>query len=1260
MQYSEYHSSKSRSKFNAKGTEHVHSLWNDTSKNSRRKKQQQKKQKKKQLVKRTYFFFFDLTTIIISFIYSFHWGIHPGNKSLLLMVGITMERSLIVTNSPVHISPSLFSLSLSLSLFLGGIKMKAKIIFLLLILCTCKWCDASQQTNTDQVVNVYASRIGTTIGNSVDFFKTTRAEPHEARAEYGVLMTQNMAVVLSCPLTSKGTIHEHYSVQITDIEFKEWSNILKDNFYSEFNILGRWLYLPLGRTGNGKTEVFLHRKILFTMKNGKIIDVSASAETIKFSNNLKLTFTYSCEAVDVTKKRYIDSFTNESQNLLLGDVMLRILLRCSTTSKTPIEDEDSIFASIFVRSGAGWKLLASEVFRKTNSGTFLCALGGVGVHCVCFIILWDGVAHDKWYSCDKYTAVLLFQMCYGAGGFASGYFFMGNGLQPQKKRMWLKCLFVNYFAVTSPLLLIHITNLFQLLVIGELNGNNLKSISLTLISYMLIGFPLLFAGTLLGRHFSSGAVEKTSPHANQVPRIVPSPSNKLLRPKIMFIVSGVVPYAVMFGSYNTYLKVMFLLQPSVPSTHPALPTFFFFFVTVCQSLIGTFTLLNAENHRWKWISFGLGCACSVYFLAHSVVFYIISIGSFNVFVFQLYMIYSAGFIFFATGRTGKLHETCSQTPTNRRNKVLPFLLLLRKYLITLKSQQPQKPSCMSLVFALWTSSTTCCTLKVQMHYGTSCGITEDKLYARFPIPFATEKLSIRINSTRLFATDGLGSNEKDVNEEVVKSSSRLKLSLELDTFGCKSFPPNSDTPSNSHTHRYNLQSKPFQPRSDYVVAYLDSNGFHITPVSTIQQFTPLLDDGCSSATLSHLGDDSTPVSQPNPGQVNAKPQREFLKQRSDMLGKDAMTAKEIHVCGLNSEESISLRHQLSSLTLETANVNIPHISKEQIENSLFPPEVYCGKGDHSTIVRRFASHYSVEQRVRVDEPFTTEKEVVTILLKLSFFMHGVWVSFNCPQFKGLGDSLRGIVLAHFFFSEDGRIARTELNSLFPVAEHRRYIKEILETVAALNTEEVDPSKRRWKLNRAPGAAMAQAEWQKICSYLPTEMPKQQESWKLALSRSNALAAMVNAGKTPSLFGGMNTGDAGRRHDNPARTDTVDLITHTLRNIFLKNGVLTKEALKSKLLEERRVKYPTATPQMMQLAIQSNVQQLTNTTWVLKVPIIINTIVSLNSFTSSQLMEALSKRLPNNTIPENVVKQVTMEVTTFKGEQIYVVKTGVGS
>eukprot|EP00796_Vickermania_ingenoplastis_P004237 gene4237-3061_t len=1212
--------------------------------------------------------------------------------------------------------------------------MKAKIIFLLLILCTCKWCDASQQTNTDQVVNVYASRIGTTIGNSVDFFKTTRAEPHEARAEYGVLMTQNMAVVLSCPLTSKGTIHEHYSVQITDIEFKEWSNILKDNFYSEFNILGRWLYLPLGRTGNGKTEVFLHRKILFTMKNGKIIDVSASAgKPSKFSNNLKLTFTYSCEAVDVTKKRYIDSFTNESQklNLILNGVCCLVMLCCvfyfvvQPLRKTPIEDEDSIFASIFVRSGAGWKLLASEVFRKTNSGTFLCALGGVGVHCVCFIILWDGVAHDKWYSCDKYTAVLLFQMCYGAGGFASGYFFMGNGLQPQKKRMWLKCLFVNYFAVTSPLLLIHITNLFQLLVIGELNGNNLKSISLTLISYMLIGFPLLFAGTLLGRHFfkwSRG--KKTSPHANQVPRIVPSPSNKLLRPKIMFIVSGVVPYAVMFGSYNTYLKVMFLLQPSVPSTHPALPTFFFFFVTVCQSLIGTFTLLNAENHRWKWISFGLGCACSVYFLAHSVVFYIISIGSFNVFVFQLYMIYSAGFIFFVAIGGGSISFVAAsllihimyrqrnrkdgQTPTNRRNKVLPFLLLLRKYLITLKSQQPQKPSCMSLVFALWTSSTTCCTLKVQMHYGTSCGITEDKVVGTYSVylspslsssmhvfqyPLRQRNCPYESNSTRLFATDGLGSNEKDVNEEeVVKSSSRLKLSLELDTFGCKSFPPNSDTPSNSHTHRYNLQSKPFQPRSDYQWVSHHSR-------INYSAIYPSLDDGCSSATLSHLGDDSTPVSQPNPGQVNAKPQREFLKQRSDMLGKDAMTAKEIHVCGLNSEESISLRHQLSSLTLETANVNIPHISKEQIENSLFPPEVYCGKGDHSTIVRRFASHYSVEQRVRelmsrcqilplnvimdsvaCPQESTTEKEVVTILLKLSFFMHGVWVSFNCPQFKGLGDSLRGIVLAHFFFSEDGRIARTELNSLFPVAEHRRYIKEILETVAALNTEEVDPSKRRWKLNRAPGAAMAQAEWQKICSYLPTEMPKQQESWKLALSRSNALAAMVNAGKTPSLFGGMNTGDAGRRHDNPARTDaqltpqdqqTVDLITHTLRNIFLKNGVLTKEALKSKLLEERRVKYPTATPQMMQLAIQSNVQQLTNTTWVLKSvgdpavdryrPIIINTIVSLNSFTSSQLMEALSKRLPNNTIPENVVKQVTMEVTTFsKGEQIYVVKTGVGS
>jgi transmembrane 9 superfamily protein 3 len=41
-------------------------------------------------------------------------------------------------------------------------------------------------------------------------------------------------------------------------------------------------------------------------------------------------------------------------------------------------------------------------------------------------------------------------------------------------------------------------------------------------------------------------------------------------------------------------------------------------VTVCVAVVGTYFLLNAENHRWQWASFGAGASTALYVFAYSL------------------------------------------------------------------------------------------------------------------------------------------------------------------------------------------------------------------------------------------------------------------------------------------------------------------------------------------------------------------------------------------------------------------------------------------------------------------------------------------------------------------------------------------------------------------------------------------------------------------------------------------------------------------
>lgn len=560
----------------------------------------------------------------------------------------------------------------------------------------------------------------------------------------------------------------------------------------------------------------------------------------------------------------------------------------------------------------------------------------------------------------------------------------------------------------------------------------------------------------------------------------------------------------------------------------------------------------------------------------------------------------------------------------------------------------------------------------------------------FQYPLRDKNRPYEGNQIQLSCTDGIHSTEQPKKDELIHPGSRLRMSLTLDTFGSKSF---SLSNNSSTAYRYNLQSKPFKLRSDYVVAYIDRDGLHFSPVSSIQQFTPLLNDNNPQASLDENEIEELSMKQSSERQMD-RSQREQLRQRSDMLGRDALTTKKVQVFPLGSPESLDIRASLAAHTREASQGRLQQVPRDHIENCLFPPDLYGGKEDHAApaIVRRFASNFPLEQRVRelmlrcqilplnviirsVSSNYETasEKEVLGVLFKFCIWMHGVWVSRECPLFKGVCVTIRGVVLLDFFMSPDATVSRSKLNALVRSSTNRKYIKEILDSLATLNNDP-DPEKRRWKLRYASDDAHTQMEYKNVASFFPNDIAHLKSWITQKCSKRNELVEAMNAGKSISIFsGGLDVQHSqqpvNRKEITLSAQDQkiVDAISSNIRAILIEYGVLSRETLKAKLLEDRQKKYPNATPNLLQLSIMTQVQTFTSSTWILKRIgeehidryrlTIIGTALSMKNFTLLQILEELRKRT-TDIIPEAVVKRVLSEIANFSpGDREYRLKNG---
>ncbi|KAG5484096.1 hypothetical protein LSCM1_05951 [Leishmania martiniquensis] len=606
----------------------------------------------------------------------------------------------------------------------------------------------------------------------------------------------------------------------------------------------------------------------------------------------------------------------------------------------------------------------------------------------------------------------------------------------------------------------------------------------------------------------------------------------------------------------------------------------------------------------------------------------------------------------------------------------------------------------------------------------------------FQYPLRRRQRPYEATEVKLFSTSCSLGDESEAAQahrkglSVLQPGSRLTMKCSLDTFGSPSFRPLPESVTDSlsqmelqrhHTFNYTLQSQPFSPQSNYVLGYITHEGIHLTPVSTIQQFTPSLSVPETSICAARVAEAF--CSQANsaimPGFAAAdRIQRELRRQRSRVLNEEAETAQEIQFFRADSVESSAMRSRLRSSTLERI-IGGPSAALEpvNVENSLFPPEILQSGGisggaeaHPSMIIHRFANRKSVAEQTSqllqrchvltlpilqgVAVPYTSsemvktmatvpEAQLVEALKSCGVWLHGVWVSRYCDQFRGSVAALREVILALFYQSEDGSIARADLNALVTTSAARRSIKDILETVAVLNAEESDPSKRRWRLKYVPAdRAAREAQERDFKVAFAAEEASQQEAWRRRCAQMMAHIPYINSDRpvpqlclrprgtppamgmtagatfpygganaaqpTASPLGSMASGHPGSGVNASASPFTSPVsgaevgfkeadiapIRHYIRELFAEHGVINKQRVKDLVIKAQEARYPNATKAMLSMALQQCLDKFTDATWILKSvgeplvdyyrPAILHVVLELRQFEMAALMKRLEE------------------------------------
>ncbi|KAI5655885.1 hypothetical protein M9H77_24678 [Catharanthus roseus] len=460
-------------------------------------------------------------------------------------------------------------------------------------------------------------------------------------SDLGVLLKGNQLIDTQVDIKFKRDIHRISlcEVKLDAAAVKLFKDAISSSYWFELFLddLPLWGFIGHEDYYN-KVMIYTHWNIAIHYNGEQIIHVNFSQENPKpLEKGRQLNMTYSVNWIPTDTKFsrrfdvYLDHrffehqvhwfsiFNSLVMVVFLAGLVSKILMRtlCTEDGKHAREDIDLGLLEKELVEESGWKLLHGDVFRPPQNLALFSAIVGTGVQLMMLVFLliifaifgrlymWRGAITTAFLYCYALTSFVL--------GYTSGAIYFRYGGEKWKKAMILTAFLFPCigFAISS---ILDIIAMFY----GSLAPIPSNIMVVALAIWAFISLPLVVVGTLVGRNF--GGAPNDPCRTNTIPRPIPEKRFYLTR-SVICLMGGVLPFGSIF--VEIYFVFTCLWNYKIYYLYGVLLLVFIILiiVTIFATILGTYMLLNAENHHWQWTSFLAGASIAIYIFLYSIYYY---------------------------------------------------------------------------------------------------------------------------------------------------------------------------------------------------------------------------------------------------------------------------------------------------------------------------------------------------------------------------------------------------------------------------------------------------------------------------------------------------------------------------------------------------------------------------------------------------------------------------------------------------------------
>eukprot|EP00760_Papus_ankaliazontas_P011533 PhM_4_TR14837/c0_g1_i1/m.12118/K17087/TM9SF3; transmembrane 9 superfamily member 3 len=454
-------------------------------------------------------------------------------------------------------------------------------------------------------------------------------------------------------------------LQLSAEDAAKLARMVSEQYWYQLYVDELPMWASLGKMIQGKPYIYTRQHFSLARNGARLVLANLTAEeevpvpvgggSIDFSYSVD--WTTSGIEFDNRFRRYLDDsffehrihwfsiFNSFMMVLFLVGLVVTILSRtvkadAAEFAKDGDEDWDDW------KEGTGWKQVCLDVFRVPPNVTVLCALIGVGTQLVCltFAIILIAIASVVYASRGALLnyAVLAYAVTSYIAGYVSGSLFLDYTLVgPAIGSRWFTCMMITGTAFPGFVMTSNFLLNFVAIAYDSAQAIPFGGMVVIVLLWICVSFPLVIFGTMMGRRRTESSRLQV-PRVSQIPRVIPRRPWYLTR-EFFMLAGGVLPFGSIFielyfvftsfWNFKFYYVYGFML----------LVFLILIIVTACVSIVCTYFLLNAEDHRWAWSSFVLSSSTALYVFLYAVYFYVYKTRMSGFFMMAFYFSYMSMF-----------------------------------------------------------------------------------------------------------------------------------------------------------------------------------------------------------------------------------------------------------------------------------------------------------------------------------------------------------------------------------------------------------------------------------------------------------------------------------------------------------------------------------------------------------------------------------------------------------------------------------------